>query len=86
MKRAFIVIVSLLSAIVASADKDVKFYMSNGEVKCVAMERIDSISFDESADIMRVTLFDRSADVQLSAIDSIAYGTLPSAVTVALAV
>ena len=61
MKRAFIVIVSLLSAIVASADKDVKFYMSNGEVKC---------------------LFDRSADVQLSAIDSIAYGILPSAVTV----
>ena len=82
MKRAFFVIVSLLSVVVASADKDVKFYMNNGEVKCVAMERVDSISFDEDADILRVTLFDRSADVQLSAIDSIAYGTLPSAVNV----
>ena len=58
MKRAFIVIVSLLSAIVASADKDVKFYMSCGEIKCVAQECVDSISFDEAADIVLVTLID----------------------------
>lgn len=82
MKRAFFVITFFLSVIIARADKDVKFYMNNGEVKCVAMERVDSISFDEDADILRVTLFDRSADIQLSSVDSIAYGTLPSAVNV----
>lgn len=82
MKRAFFVILSLLSVVIARADKDVKFYMNNGEVKCVAMERVDSISFDEDADILRVTLFDRSADIQLSSVDSIAYGALPSAVNV----
>ena len=81
MKRCFFVIISLLSAIVARADKDVKFYMNNGEVKCVAMERVDSIAFDEKADVMRVTLFDNcSAEVQFSAVDSIGYGELPSAV------
>lgn len=82
MKRAFFVITFFLSVIIARADKDVKFYMNNGEVKCVATERVDSISFDEDADILRVTLFDRSADIQLSSVDSIAYGTLPSAVNV----
>lgn len=83
MKRCFFVIISLLSAIVARADKDVKFYMNNGEVKCVAMERVDSIAFDEKADVMRVTLFDNcSAEVQFSAVDSIGYGELSSAVTV----
>ena len=83
MKRCFFVIISLLSAIVARADKDVKFYMNNGEVKCVAMERVDSIAFDEKADVMRVTLFDScSAEVKFSAVDSIGYGELPSAVTV----
>lgn len=82
MKRAFFVITFFLSVIIARADKDVKFYMNNGEVKCVATERVDSISFDENADILRVTLYDRSADIQLSSVDSIAYGTLPSAVNV----
>ena len=82
MKRYLFVILSLLSVVAARADKDVKFYMTNGEVKCVAMERIDSIAFDEKADILRVTLLDRIADVQLSAVDSIGYGVLPSAVRV----
>ena len=82
MKRALFLIIFLLSVIAANADKDVRFYMDNGEVKCVAVERIDSISFDEEADILRVALFDKSADIRLSSIDSIAYGILPSAVSV----
>lgn len=82
MKRLFFIFVSLFSAIVAHADKDVKFYMSSGEVKCVAMERVDSISFDEPADILRVTLLDKVADISLSAVDSIGYGELPQAVSI----
>lgn len=82
MKRCVFIILSFLSVVAARADKDVKFYMNNGEVKCVAMERIDSVSFDENADLLRVTLFDRVADVRLSEVDSIGYGFLPSAVKV----
>lgn len=82
MKRLFILVFSLLSVIYLFADNDVKFYMKNGEIKCIAQERIDSISFDENTDIMRLALYDRSVDIQLSTIDSIAYGTLPSTVNV----
>ncbi len=82
MKRLFILVFSLLSVIYLFADNDVKFYMKNGEIKCIAQERVDSISFDEDTDIMRLALCGRSVDVQLSSIDSIAYGTLPSVVNV----
>lgn len=82
MKRLFILAFYILSVIYLFADNGVKFYMNNGEIKCIAQERIDSISFDEGADIMRLVLYDKSADVQLSAIDSIVYGVLPSTVNV----
>lgn len=52
MKRCFFVIISLLSAIVARADKDVKFYMNNGEVKCVAMERVKCPNTVSSATVL----------------------------------
>ena len=82
MKRLFTLAFYILSVIYLFADNGVKFYMNNGEIKCIAQERIDSISFDEGADIMRLVLYDKSADVQLSAIDSIVYGVLPSTVNV----
>ncbi len=82
MKRAVFVMVSLLSAIAIYADKDIKFFMNSGEVRCVAQERVDSIMFDENADIVLVALEGRSVEIPLSAIDSISYGLLPSTVIV----
>lgn len=83
MKRTFFVTMFLLSAVQLLAEKDVKFFMNSGEVKCVAQERIDSISFDEENDILLVALLDgRSESLALSAIDSISYGRLPETVIV----
>ena len=82
MKRVFAFMISLLSVAAVYADKDIKFFMNSGEVKCVAQERIDSISFNEEADEVIVALNGRSELLQLSAIDSIKYGTLPSAVNI----
>lgn len=83
MKRLIFTIVSLLSAIHLSADNDVKFFMNSGEIKCVAQERVDSISFDEENDALFVTLYDNRVEtLALSAVDSIKYGILPSAVNV----
>ena len=82
MKSIFTLIFSLLSVATVYADWDVKFFMDNGEVKCVSQERVDSISFNEDADEVVVALLDRCEYLQLSAVDSIKYGTLPSAVNV----
>ncbi len=82
MKRVFAFMISLLSVAAVYADKDIKFFMNSGEVKCVAQERIDSISFNEEADEVIVALNGRSELLQLSAIDSIKYGTLLSAVNI----
>ncbi len=75
MKRSFYILLLVLCSTIVYAGRSVKFYMSSGEVKCVAIERIDSISFDETADILRVTLFDKVADIRLSEVDSIGYGS-----------
>ena len=50
MKSIFTLIFSLLSVATVYADWDVKFFMDNGEVKCVSQGRVDSISFNEDAD------------------------------------
>ena len=67
MKRVFAFMISLLSVAAVYADKDIKFFMNSGEVKCVAQERIDSISFNEEADEVIVALNGRSELLQLSA-------------------
>lgn len=83
MKRLFFAMVFLLSAVQLFADSDVKFFMNNGEIKCVARQRVDSISFDEYDDLVYVTLLDsRVVTLALSDVDSIKYGTLPLAVNV----
>ena len=82
MKRNFLFLAMLLSAVMVHADKDIKFFMNTGEIKCVAQERIDSIVFDEDAGEVAVTLHDGSGILEMAAIDSIKYGVLPSTVEV----
>lgn len=82
MKRFFTLMLSLLSAVSLFADEGVRFFMNNGEIKCVAQERLDSITFDEDAGVLRVVLFGGGGEVQMSAVDSICYGAVPSGVNV----
>lgn len=86
MKKISVLIICLLSAAAAIAGtdngRDIKFFMSNGEIKCVAQERVDSISFDEENDIISIALADGSATLAISEVDSIKYGTLPQSVNV----
>lgn len=82
MKRLFILSVLFLSVFNLSAEKDVKFYMNSGEVKCIAQQRIDSLVFDELQDIISVVFENRCETIPMSSLDSIKFGTLPSGVSV----
>lgn len=82
MKRNLLLLAMLLSAVMVYADKDIKFFMNTGEIKCVAQERVDSIVFDEDAGKVTVTLHDGSGILDMAEIDSIKYGILPPTVEV----
>lgn len=71
MKRNLLLLAMLLSAVMVYADKDIKFFMNTGEIKCVAQERVDSIVFDEDAGKVTVTLHDGSGILDMAEIDSI---------------
>ena len=83
MKKAFLSFVLILSALSAFADKDVKFYMNSGEVKCIAQERIDSIFFDDKEENLYLAFEGGMEQLVIDDIDSIKYGTLPQMVEVA---
>ncbi len=82
MKKAFLSFVLILSALSAFADKDVRFYMSGGEVKCIAQERIDSIFFDDNEEYLYLAFEGRLEYLAINDIDSIKYGSLPQMVEV----
>ncbi len=82
MKKAFLSFVLILSALSAFADKDVRFYMSGGEVKCIAQERIDSIFFDDNEGYLYLAFEGRLEYLAINDIDSIKYGSLPQMVEV----
>lgn len=82
MKRILALYVTILSVFNMYADKDVKFYMNNGEIKCIAQQRIDSIMFDEQQDVISVVFENRCETIPMSLLDSIKYGNLPSGVSV----
>lgn len=83
MKRFYtIILYMLLFVFLASAENDVKFYMNSGEVCTVAMERIDSISFDAAEQYLILALEEKVDSLLLNEIDSIAYGELATAVQV----
>ena len=82
MKKILLSIIVTLSALSAFADKDVRFYMSGGEVKCIAQERVDSIFFDDGQEFFIVALDGRLEYIPVSDVDSIKYAVLPQMVEV----
>ena len=82
MKKILFFAVMFLSATIMYADKDIKFHTNTGEIKCIALERIDSVLFDEANDQVWIVLNDRRESFSLSSLDSIKYGILPTEVSV----
>lgn len=82
MKKTLLLFIFTLSVLYALAGRDVKFYMANGEIKCIAQDRIDSLFFDESEDFLILSFEGRVESLVMDDIDSIKYGTLPQMVTV----
>ncbi len=65
-----------------SAERGIKFCMNSGDVRSVALSRIDSLSFDDVQKYLYVTLSDKKDSLLINDIDSIVYGKLSSAVMV----
>ena len=85
MKRSAVLFLFALSALQLFADKDVKFFMNSGEVKCIAQERVDSIVFDDAEEYAIVAFDGLTEQLELASIDSIKYGQLPQEVSVTYA-
>ena len=83
MKKNLLLMIFVMSVLSASADRDVKFYMNSGEVKCIAQERIDSIFFDDNEENLYLAFEGRMEQLAVDEIDSIKYGSLPQMVEVA---
>ena len=81
MKKTLLSIIFTLSVLSAFADKDVRFHMKNGEVKCIAQERVDSIFFDDTKELV-IIAFDtyRREQLAIADVDSIKYAVLPQMV------
>ena len=86
MKKTLLSIIFTLSVLSVFADKDVRFHIKNGEVKCIAQERVDSIFFDESQELVFIA-FDggRQELLAIADVDSIKYAVLPQMVEVVYA-
>lgn len=82
MRKLLLFLVIFMSAVTSYADKDIKFHINNGEIKCLALERIDSVLFDDANDLLWVVFEGRRESVAISSIDSIKYGILPADVAV----
>ena len=85
MKKILFSIIFTFSVLSAFADKDVKFHMSNGEVKCIAQERVDSIFFDDAQEHICIAFENRIEQLDIADVDSIKYGLLPQMVAVTYA-
>ena len=83
MKKLLFLLIFAVSVLSASADRDVKFYMNSGEVKCIAQERIDSIFFDDKEENLYLAFEGGMEQLVIDDIDSIKYGILPQMVEVA---
>ena len=82
MKKIFLSMILTLSVLPALADKDVRFHMNSGEVKCIAQERVDSIFFDDAEEYFIIAFEERMEQLAIADVDSIKYGLLPQMVEV----
>ena len=77
MKKIILSMMLALSVLTAFADKDVRFHMNSGEVKCIAQERVDSIFFDDAEEYFIIAFDNRVEYVAVADVDSIKYAVLP---------
>ncbi len=83
MRRAFLAFAGIIAVLTIHAERDIRFYMNTGEVKSIAVSRIDSIAFDTENDLLMMILQENRTDsLPLAALDSIQYATLPTGVYV----
>ena len=82
MKKIILSMMLALSVLTAFADKDVRFHMNSGEVKCIAQERVDSIFFDDAEEHLIIAFDNRMEYVAVADVDSIKYAVLPQMVEV----
>ena len=77
MKKIILTMMLALSVLTAFADKDIRFHMNSGEVKCIAQERVDSIFFDDAEEYFIIAFDNRVEYVAVADVDSIKYAVLP---------
>ena len=77
MKKILLTMIFALSVFSAMADKDIRFHMNSGEVKCIAQERVDSIFFDDAEEYFIIAFDNRVEYVAVADVDSIKYAVLP---------
>ena len=77
MKKIILSMIFALSVFSAMADKDIRFHMNSGEVKCIAQERVDSIFFDDAEEYFIIAFDNRVEYVAVADVDSIKYAVLP---------
>ena len=70
-----------LVSLMAVAEKDLRFYMSNGEAKSVALTRVDSVCFDSQNEWIHLLLTDGNrVTISIAEVDSIKHNELPDGV------
>lgn len=70
-----------LVSLMAVAEKDLRFYMVNGEAKSVALSRVDSIYFDSQNEWIHLLLTDGNrTTLSIAEVDSIKHEELPDGV------
>lgn len=85
MKKALLICFAAAVGFSANAERDIRFFMNSGETKCIAVSRVDSIIFDEANDLMQIAHSGKFDNIELTLLDSIQYGTLPTGVFVTYA-
>lgn len=82
MKRIYLFLLFSCVAIWGYGQRDVRFYMNSGEIKALALERVDSIFFDESETMLFLAFEERVERLPIADLDSICYGELPPCVDI----
>ncbi len=82
MKKIVLLYLLLACVAVLYAQRDIKFYMNSGEIKAIAVERIDSITFDGDEEYLLLAFENRKDSLFVASIDSICYGELSENVNI----
>ena len=61
MRHAILTLTAIIAVLTIHAERDIRFYMNTGEVKSIAVSRIDSIAFDTENDLLMMVLQETDA-------------------------